>query len=195
MTLAPYDITGRLEYRQQPVLEYTVHILGLSTDDNQNLRLDPGFIPRPSIISNRSHIFRTSLNCLVLYVLLFPFKCRTNSQCSHAQLLEHEKLLLVIDDQKGDIMIYLEPLEGIAGALEQRAFKKKVNRGKIGHTLLVAYDETKRTLALCGSNKVRSCTVKPGIDPGVITFRRWSSTCSYTMNDWPPSNTWVVQLI
>ena len=62
-------------------------------------------------------------------------------------------MLLVIDDSQGHLFVYVESLEAINRALE-RSNGKKLDRGKIGQSFVLAYDESKQTLALCGSNKV-----------------------------------------
>lgn len=71
-----------------------------------------------------------------------------------AQLLEGDKLLLVVADCAEDLSIYLDGLEGIDCAIAQGR-RKLLKREKIGKEFLLAYDESKKMLAVVSSNKVR----------------------------------------
>jgi len=68
-------------------------------------------------------------------------------------LLEGEKLLLVVADRAGNLSVYLDRLEAIHGAIA-RSRGKPLNREKIGHQFLLAYDESKKMLAVVSSDKV-----------------------------------------
>ena len=68
--------------------------------------------------------------------------------------MEGEKLLLVIADRAGNLSVYLEKLEAVDGAIA-RTRGKLLNREKIGHDFLLAYDESKKMLAVVSSDKVR----------------------------------------
>jgi hypothetical protein len=72
----------------------------------------------------------------------------------HAQILADDKCLLVIDDTHGNITIYCDQMSSMDAAVRQKRFRKSLNRDKIGQDFLLAYDETKRMLAVCGSHKV-----------------------------------------
>ena len=69
-------------------------------------------------------------------------------------MLEGEKLLLIISDRVGNLSVYLERLEVIDGAIA-RGRAKQLNREKIGQKFLLAYDESKKILAVVSSDKVR----------------------------------------
>jgi len=69
-------------------------------------------------------------------------------------LLEGERLLLVVADRAGNLTVYLDRLEGIDGAIA-RSRGKLLNREKIGHEFRLAYDESKKMLAVVSSDKVR----------------------------------------
>jgi hypothetical protein len=75
---------------------------------------------------------------------------------SFCQILKNETLLLVLVDRES-VFIYLEPLPAIDAAIRRTEPVKRFNRGKLGQDVLFAYDETKRTLAVCASNRVRRC--------------------------------------
>ena len=57
----------------------------------------------------------------------------------------------------GNLTVYLDRLEGIDGAIA-RGRGKPLNREKIGQKFLLAYDESKKVLAVVSSDKVRSLT-------------------------------------
>ena len=69
-------------------------------------------------------------------------------------MLEGEKLLLVVADRAGNLSVYLDRLEAIDGAISRNR-RKSLNREKIGHKFLLAYDESKKMLAVVSSDKVR----------------------------------------
>ena len=71
-----------------------------------------------------------------------------------AQLLEGARLLLVISDRTGNLNIYLESLAGMDAAVS-RGRGKPLNRDKIGQEFLLAYDESKKMLAVVSSDRVR----------------------------------------
>jgi hypothetical protein len=69
--------------------------------------------------------------------------------------LEHEKLLLVLSDQQGTIYIFLEALAAIEGAIKRKKSRRHLHRDKLGHEVIMAFDEAKRMLVVCGAIKVR----------------------------------------
>ena len=77
------------------------------------------------------------------------------SLVSFHRLLENERLLLVLADRDKHA-IYLEILSGMDAAIGRARPIKTLNRDKMGEEVLFAYDEAKRTLAVCASAKVRS---------------------------------------
>jgi hypothetical protein len=72
-----------------------------------------------------------------------------------AQLLEGERMLLIVDDDHTDISIYLEPTSRIDNAIKMKHPRKVLKREKVGGTCLIAYDESKRMLSVCSPKKVR----------------------------------------
>ena len=75
------------------------------------------------------------------------------SLVSFHRLLENERLLLVLADQDKHV-IYLERLADMNAAIQRARPIKTLHRNKIGEDVLFAYDEAKRTLAVCASAKV-----------------------------------------
>ena len=72
---------------------------------------------------------------------------------SFHRLLENERLLLVLADHDNHA-IYLEGLAGMDGVIQRARPIKTLNRDKMGEEVLFAYDEAKRTLAVCAAAKV-----------------------------------------
>lgn len=87
--------------------------------------------------------------CAVYSLLLISHHC-----LRHLQLLQADRCLLVIDDVDGDFMVYLERIHDLSAAVAAGRNKKRVVKQKIGDQVLLAYDETKRMLAVCGAEKV-----------------------------------------
>ncbi|KAF8548217.1 hypothetical protein OG21DRAFT_1449416 [Imleria badia] len=131
-----YRITGSQASRQEPMVLHTVHVMNLTTQDQQELQLDPSAIPSPRF--RYRHTFKLPLGHFVI----------------RAQLLEAEKLLLVVTDRAGNLFVYLDDLAAIAGAID-RTRGKSLNREKIGQDFLLAYDESKKMLAVVSSDKLQ----------------------------------------
>jgi hypothetical protein len=80
--------------------------------------------------------------------------CRTSPIfSSFCQLLEGEKLLLILVDQV-KVTIYLERLPAMDVAIQRRRPVKVLNREKLEQDVLFAFDETTRALAVCAPTKV-----------------------------------------
>ncbi|KAF8122291.1 hypothetical protein EV363DRAFT_1404993 [Boletus edulis] len=128
-------ISGSRESQQDSMAIYTVHLLNLTTQDQHELQLNPSAIPSPR----------------------FKFHYRFTLPLGHsvvrAQLLEGERLLLVTSNHAGHLSVYLDRLEGIDDAIA-RSRGKLLDHEKIGHNFLLAYDESKKTLAVVSSDKL-----------------------------------------
>ncbi|KAH7918945.1 hypothetical protein BV22DRAFT_1041330 [Leucogyrophana mollusca] len=133
---AYYRVSGSRESLDQPSLIFTVHLLNITTQDHHDLQLDPAFIPTPRC--GVSHTFRLPIGHSI----------------THAQLLEGERILLVVIDRIGNLLIYLERLAAIDSAIE-RGRNKTFHRDKIGQDFLLAFDESKGMLAVCASTKLQ----------------------------------------
>ena len=84
----------------------------------------------------------------------------TSLTCSrHLQLLENDKLLLIVDDHNGGILVYLDSQQNIHTAV-QHPPRKSLHRSKIGEACVFAFDEARRTLAICETTKVESSPSK-----------------------------------
>jgi len=76
------------------------------------------------------------------------------------QVLDNQKVLLVLQTSgvDGRILVYLEPLAALEGAVHRQRHKKIFHVDKIGLEYLIAFDEQKRRLAICGASKVMITT-------------------------------------
>ena len=72
---------------------------------------------------------------------------------SFYQLLENDKLLLVLAD-RDNFLVYLERLPAVDNAILRGKPIKIFHRDKLGRGVLFAFDETKRTLAVCAPTRV-----------------------------------------
>lgn len=61
--------------------------------------------------------------------------------------------MLVVADRAGNLVVYLDGLAAMAGTITRRR-GKSLNREKIGHDFLLAYEESKKMLAVVSSDKV-----------------------------------------
>jgi hypothetical protein len=104
-------------------------------------------------------------NLTLSYYLRTPHK----TLFSFCQILENEKLLLVLLDQN-NVYIYLERLPTIDMAIQRDRPVKCLDRKSLGEDALFAFDETKRALAVCGSKKVPQY-VTSGSKPPSLTIR------------------------
>ncbi|KAH9047121.1 hypothetical protein EDB84DRAFT_1462824 [Lactarius hengduanensis] len=132
-----YVVTGRQEVLQEPRLEYWVYPMDLTSDDKHNMQLDPKYIPQPTVNNRLSSAFHLPIGVNVAF----------------CQVLENEKLLLILVDQVR-VAIYLERLPGMDMAIERHRPVKVLNREKLEQDILFAFDETKRTLAVCAPTKL-----------------------------------------
>ncbi|KAH9047539.1 hypothetical protein EDB83DRAFT_2267127 [Lactarius deliciosus] len=135
---ASYMVTGRQEVLQEPRLEYWVYPVDLTSDDKHNIQLDPKYIPQPTVNSRLSSAFHLPIGVNIAF----------------CQVLENEKLLLILVDQVG-VAIYLERLSAMDMAIEQQRPVKVLNRERLEQDILFAFDETKRALAVCAPTKLR----------------------------------------
>ena len=72
--------------------------------------------------------------------------------CSRAQLLQGNKLLLIVSNQAGDLLVFLDHLHAIDGSIRNDRCKY-LHHDKIGRNLLV-FDESRKMLMIVSSDKV-----------------------------------------
>ncbi|KZT12602.1 uncharacterized protein LAESUDRAFT_808190 [Laetiporus sulphureus 93-53] len=131
-----YRLVGSREIRTDACLRYTINPFFFTEDDRQQLQLDKFFVPTPKVHSNSSS----------------SFELPTEHQVKHIQLLHNGKCLLIVDDSRSMIKIFLETPDTLNGALNRSACKRKLHREKIGGSCLFAFDETKRMLAILSAD-------------------------------------------
>ncbi|KIK38061.1 hypothetical protein CY34DRAFT_773550, partial [Suillus luteus UH-Slu-Lm8-n1] len=122
-------ISGRSKYFQDPVYEFSVHLMQLMELDQHSLKMDPTVIPVPKFAGRHAHSFKLPLGDSV----------------ARAQLLPGDRILLATTDRYGNLLVFLESLNAIEGALTLGR-GKKLNRHKICEFIL-AFDES--TIAQC----------------------------------------------
>jgi len=132
-----YMVTGRLEVLQGPRVEYWVFPMDLPSDDKHNMQLDPKYIPQPTVNNRLSSAFHLPIGVDIAF----------------CQVLESEKLLLILVDPVR-VTIYLERLPAMDMAIQRHRPVKVLNREKLEQDILFAYDETKRSLAVCAPTKL-----------------------------------------
>ncbi|KIJ13981.1 hypothetical protein PAXINDRAFT_100347 [Paxillus involutus ATCC 200175] len=130
-----YRISGSRESQEDPMVIYTVYLMNHATQDQHELELNPTTISSPRFKFTHS------------------FKLPQGHSVVRAQLLEDDKLLLVVADRNGNLTVYLEGLAGVDGAI-QRGRGKALNREKVGQDFLLAYDESKRMLGVVSSDRL-----------------------------------------
>ena len=68
---------------------------------------------------------------------------------SYAHLLPQSRVVLVTRDHTGEGKVYVSSVTNLQ-SLQGKRPAKELKRDKIGEDFLLAYDETKRILAVCG---------------------------------------------
>ncbi|KAF8340910.1 hypothetical protein F5887DRAFT_1062589 [Amanita rubescens] len=131
-----FCITGQRETLEEASLLFTIHLMHLTTQDQQELRLDPTKVPSPH--------FKES----------YTFQLPVGFSISHSQLLEGDRLLLVLIDRNANLHLYLDRLNNIENSIG-RDRGKLLHRNKIGDEFLLAFDEAQATLALISCDKLQ----------------------------------------
>ncbi|KIK82025.1 hypothetical protein PAXRUDRAFT_832450 [Paxillus rubicundulus Ve08.2h10] len=127
------SMSGTMEHRKDEGQRYKIHVMGLDTQDHQELLSNPRHIPSPRF--RRPHTF-----CLPPDLVI-----------SRAQLLKDDKILLAVTDLQGNLYIYYESLTDINAAVSRRHCKR-MDAGKIGENFLLAFDESKRMLCIVATS-------------------------------------------
>ncbi|KAI5998937.1 hypothetical protein F5J12DRAFT_724706, partial [Pisolithus orientalis] len=130
-------ITRHNTKSREPMTCFTVHIMSLTEQDKHGLQLDASIIPSPHF--GFKYEFRLAQGYTVSY--------------ARAQLLEGEKLLLIVTDHIGNLTVYLDRLTAVDAAIT-RGRGKILNCEKIGQDFLLAFDESKRMLSIVCADKL-----------------------------------------
>lgn len=67
-------------------------------------------------------------------------------------ILDDDKCLLILDNRHGQLFVFLEDITSLNMAIARGKCKKQLHRDKLGQTCMIAYDERKRILAVCGTD-------------------------------------------
>jgi hypothetical protein len=129
-------------------------MLSLTAQDRNTLQLDPTFVPTPH--DRFSHSFGLPVGYGIVldrYTRCHLLFTNVRDMRRHAQLLQTDRLLLIVVDRAGNLLIFLEPFSAMDGAVK-RDRPKTLHRDKIGHDFLLAFDESKRMLAVCAATTV-----------------------------------------
>lgn len=84
----------------------------------------------------------------------------------HIQLLEGGKCLLIIHDTpQGRLVVYLEELSNLDAGILRANARKILYCDKLGQDINFAYDECKRTLVVCGTDRSKVNMIIFSYDP------------------------------
>lgn len=133
-----YRVVGHQRRRLDPLIEYTIHPLGVPRGDREDLQFNPRHIPSLREDARATHMF----------------KLPAYHRIRHIQLLGKNKCLLIVDNCRGNFLVYLEDLSSLPGAVEHEKSTKVLHQDKLGADIIFAFDETTRLLALCSTHKM-----------------------------------------
>ncbi|TDL23181.1 hypothetical protein BD410DRAFT_839090 [Rickenella mellea] len=127
--------------RKDPVIRYSIDPLLISQRDKHEMQMRPDHIPSPSFATRFSTKFSLPVECSI----------------KQLYLLDGDRCLLIVDDHRGHLKIYLEELTCIDGAIRQGSHgsKKVLHKDKMGENAVVTFDERKRMIAVCGCDRVK----------------------------------------
>jgi len=131
-----FDISGQRETLKEASLLFTIHLMHLTTQDQHELQLDPIKVPSPH--------FKES----------YTFQLPVGFSISHSQLLEGDRLLLVLIDRNANLHLHLDRLNNIENSIG-RERGKMLHRNKIGDEFLLAFDESQAMLAVISCDKLQ----------------------------------------
>ncbi|KAL1748220.1 hypothetical protein HDZ31DRAFT_71777 [Schizophyllum fasciatum] len=133
-----YVVYGRMQRRLDPSIEYTIHPLALSAEDQQSMQMDRTHVPTLREQTRSLHRFKLPLN----------------HRIRHVQLLSRDRCLLIVDNGCNKFHIYLEDLRALSGATEHERYLKTLHQGKLGSGIVFAFDEVTRLLSLCACQRM-----------------------------------------
>jgi hypothetical protein len=150
-----YVIACRRQVIEEAKLEFCVHLMDLTSDDKHSMQLNPDYVPSPAVNERLSYKFHIPMFMNIAYesILLRRSCCALRQFRRFHQVLENGNLLLILLDRER-VSIYIDHLHAMNLAIQRERPIKNLNREKLGHDVLFAFDETKRSLAVCSSTKV-----------------------------------------
>ena len=156
-------------------------------------------------IHNLSHLFILSQGthttfaylCTIPYCKHSIFAFAYLTPFRHLQLLENDKVLLIVDDNSGGILLYLDSQQSISAAVFRSPWKT-LHRSKVGEACIFSYDEARRTLVVCETIKVKSSSWRAFVVTNYVSplastthFHLWWAVQSAQLGKWCGSSTLV----
>ncbi|KAL4249106.1 hypothetical protein ABKN59_005757 [Abortiporus biennis] len=135
---ATYKISGMKEQQIEAGLKYSISGFHLREEDINEMRFNPSHVPSLKVHAQ----------------LHFDFKLPMGHTLIYLRLIDENRCLLVVETVGGAIKIFLAPHNDLGRDVENNAPKRTLYKEKIGGDFLITYDETKRFLAICGSEKL-----------------------------------------
>ena len=180
ITAVTYRVTGERTSETKPSVCYTLHPFKLTQDDEHALATNPTVIPQPLCSPSFDVSFSLPIGFTIRHVPADVFSPTTNATSRHFQLLSANKYFLVVDGSDA-LIIYIESLTQLNSAVAANAYKTKLYHERIGKDFVLAFDETRRAMAIFAVNNVRlTFMLKAGID--VLCRGNTSCTSSDTMS-------------
>ncbi|KIP12766.1 hypothetical protein PHLGIDRAFT_113364 [Phlebiopsis gigantea 11061_1 CR5-6] len=132
-------IIGTQRWKSAATLRYKIHPLQLTEGDRHSMQLDPSHVPTPRHAAAAAHNFQLAAEQCLLYF----------------QMLQNDKCLVIITGENGSVDVYLERFSDIDNAIQRHQTKKHLNQDRLGSRFLLAYDESKRMLAVFAVDKLQ----------------------------------------
>ncbi|KAL5513533.1 hypothetical protein ACEPAH_3932 [Sanghuangporus vaninii] len=129
-----YRASGRISAQTEPSVRYSVHPLELTEEDKHRLRMDSTFNPRPKVSEQGTFRFSLPIGTYIRLIRLLP-----NDQC-----------LIVAEGSDRDLFVYIGNASTLDSAISGKRTAKIIKREKTGQDILLAYEEGKHTLVICG---------------------------------------------
>ncbi|EKM59291.1 uncharacterized protein PHACADRAFT_113812 [Phanerochaete carnosa HHB-10118-sp] len=136
-SIESYRLFGVEQWKNEASLKHAIDLLQLTETDKQAIQLDKTHVPTPRL-PNSAYSFNLTLSHRILFIQLLR-----DSRC----------LLITRNEVRGDVSIYLERLIDLDNAVKARRSKKTLSADKLHGNLLFSFDETKRILAVCTTEK------------------------------------------
>ncbi|KAF8473615.1 hypothetical protein JB92DRAFT_1908858 [Gautieria morchelliformis] len=137
-----YEVFWEEEIQTPAHLQYTVHLLDLTTDDKQKLCLESGYdyIPRPQ--------FRTHPP---------EFSLPVGHHICHVQLFQNNRCLLIISDDNRNLNVFLDNIDALNIVIKADHKKAVFSHTKLGSDVRIAVDEARALLILVSSDGSNAC--------------------------------------
>ncbi|KAL5492779.1 hypothetical protein ACEPAI_4226 [Sanghuangporus weigelae] len=129
-----YRVSGWISEQTEPSIRYSVHPLELTEEDKHRLKMDSTFNPRPKVSERGTFGFSLPIGTSIRLIRLLP-----NDQC-----------LIMAEGNDRDLFVYIGNASTLDSAISGKRTAKVIKREKTGQDILLAYEEGKRTLVVCG---------------------------------------------